>query len=54
MVFNLFEVEGYSHAEIGALLTMSEGTSRSQLHHAKHLLKEKLSRLGVHCYEKIA
>jgi RNA polymerase sigma-70 factor (ECF subfamily) len=28
MVFNLYEVEGYSHAEIGELLEISEATSR--------------------------
>jgi RNA polymerase sigma factor (sigma-70 family) len=54
MVFNLFEVEGYSHAEIAALLDISEGTSRSQLHHAKFLLKQKLNALGVTRYEKYA
>lgn len=54
MVFNLFEVEGYSHTEIAELLKVSEGTSRSQLHHAKYLLKQKLSRLGIKRYEKLA
>jgi RNA polymerase sigma-70 factor (ECF subfamily) len=54
MVFNLFEVEGYSHAEIATLLGISEGTSRSQLHHAKLLLKQKLNTLGVKRYEKLA
>ena len=54
MVFNLFEVEGYSHAEISELLKISEGTSRSQLHHAKLLLKQKLNALGVKRYEKFA
>jgi RNA polymerase sigma-70 factor (ECF subfamily) len=54
MIFNLFEVEGYSHAEISALLSISEGTSRSQLHHAKYLLKQKLSRMGINRYEKFA
>lgn len=42
MVFNLFEVEGYSHTEIAAMMDITEGTSRSQLHYAKSLLKEKL------------
>jgi RNA polymerase sigma-70 factor (ECF subfamily) len=54
MVFNLFEVEGYSHAEIARSLNISEGTSRSQLHHAKFLLKQKLNALGVKRYEKLA
>jgi RNA polymerase sigma factor (sigma-70 family) len=54
MVFNLFAVEGYSHAEISELLKISDGTSRSQLHHAKLLLKQKLNALGVKRYEKFA
>jgi RNA polymerase sigma factor (sigma-70 family) len=54
LVFNLFEVEGYSHAEIAELTGVNEGTSRSQLHHAKYLLKQKLNALGVTRYEKFA
>ena len=42
MVFNLFEVEGYSHTEIAAMMDITESTSRSQLHYAKSLLKQKL------------
>jgi len=42
MVFNLFEIEGYSHTEIAAMMDITESTSRSQLHYAKTLLKEKL------------
>ena len=30
-VFNLYAIEGYSHREIGELLQISEGTSKSQL-----------------------
>lgn len=41
-VFNLYEVEGYSHKEIAEKLGVSEGTSKSQLFKAKRLLKEKL------------
>lgn len=52
MVFNLHEVEGYSHAEIGELLKISEVTSRSQLNRAKHVLQSKLRSLGVMKYEK--
>jgi RNA polymerase sigma-70 factor (ECF subfamily) len=54
-VFNLFCIEGYSHAEIAELLQISEGTSRSQLHHAKVLLKGKLKCHSLACYyEKFA
>ncbi|HEY5916720.1 MAG TPA: RNA polymerase sigma factor [Chryseolinea sp.] len=52
MVFNLHEVEGYSHAEIGEMLNTSEVTSRSQLNRAKQVLKNKLRALGVLKYEK--
>jgi RNA polymerase sigma factor (sigma-70 family) len=45
-VFNMYVVEGYSHKEIGDLLGISEGTSKSQLARAKMILqrmvKEKL------------
>lgn len=54
LVFNLFEVEGYSHEEVAAMLKITVGTSRSQLHYAKHLLKQKLLSLGVKHYEKYA
>jgi RNA polymerase sigma-70 factor (ECF subfamily) len=54
IVFNLAVVEGYSHAEIANLIGISESTSRSQLHYAKQLLKEKLNRLGIQRYEKFA
>jgi RNA polymerase sigma factor (sigma-70 family) len=42
LVFNLFAIEGYSHKEIGEMLTISEGTSKSQYNRAKSLLKIKL------------
>lgn len=55
MVFNLYAIEGYSHAEIAEKLQITEGTSRSQLHHAKFLLKEKLKCQDMaHYYEKFA
>lgn len=44
-VFNLFVVEGYSHQEIGDLLDISEGTSKSQLARAKSILKTKIEKL---------
>jgi RNA polymerase sigma factor (sigma-70 family) len=53
VVFNLFIVEGYSHAEISKMVGISESTSRSQLVYAKGLLKEKLNSAGVR-YERYA
>jgi RNA polymerase sigma-70 factor (ECF subfamily) len=52
IVFNLHEVEGYSHGEIGELLNISEATSRSQLNRAKQALKNKLKNIGVLKYER--
>jgi RNA polymerase sigma-70 factor (ECF subfamily) len=39
-VFNLYAIEGYSHKEIGKMLDISEGTSKSQYSRARaHLQK---------------
>lgn len=42
MVFNLFAIEGYDHAEIADLLGCGESTSRSQLAKARRMLQKKL------------
>jgi len=42
VVFNLFAIEGYNHKEIGEVLNISEGTSKSQYSRAKSLLRSKL------------
>jgi len=41
--FNLYDLEGYKHKEIALLLGCSEGTSKSQLHHARISLRKLLS-----------
>ncbi|MER0438486.1 sigma-70 family RNA polymerase sigma factor [Emticicia sp. W12TSBA100-4] len=41
-VFNLFAIEGYSHKEIAEQLNINEGTSKSQLNHARKLLQKKI------------
>lgn len=43
LVFVLFAVEGYRHEEIANMLTMAVGSSKSQYHRAKSLLKQSLS-----------
>jgi RNA polymerase sigma-70 factor (ECF subfamily) len=48
MVFNLFAIEGYGHKEIGEMLGISEGTSKSQYSRARAILKSKLERLDAH------
>ena len=39
-IFNLFEIEGYSHEEIGELLNIPESTSRTYLTRAKQRLRK--------------
>ena len=41
-VFVLYDVEGYSHDEIAQELGVSVGTSKSQLHRARMLMREQL------------
>ncbi|MBR4826341.1 MAG: sigma-70 family RNA polymerase sigma factor [Bacteroidales bacterium] len=43
-VFNLYAVEGYSHAEIAEQLGISEATSRSQLLRARAMLQSKIKK----------
>ena len=43
LVFNLFAIEGYGHAEIAEILGINEGTSKSQYARAKMLLKNQLT-----------
>lgn len=42
-VFVLHDVEGYKHREIGEMLGISTGTSKSQLHEARMALREHLT-----------
>ncbi len=39
-IFNLFEIEGYSHEEIGSMLNIPESTSRTYLTRAKQRLRK--------------
>jgi RNA polymerase sigma-70 factor (ECF subfamily) len=41
-VIVLHDIEGFRHAEIGAILGIPEGTARSDLHHARHMLRREL------------
>ena len=45
-VFNLYVVEGYNHNEIGKLLGINEGTSKSNLAKARARLQEKIIELN--------
>lgn len=42
-VFVLHDMEGYRHEEIGSMLGCTSGTSRSQLHRARMILREHLT-----------
>jgi RNA polymerase sigma-70 factor (ECF subfamily) len=46
-IFNLYAIEGYSHAEIALLLNISEGTSKSQLSRARAILQNQLITLQL-------
>ena len=54
VVFNLYVIDGYTHPQIAELLHISPGTSKSQLHAAKKMLRTNLKRLGIVCYERSA
>jgi RNA polymerase sigma-70 factor (ECF subfamily) len=41
--FVLHDVEGFEHNEVGRLLGVSEGTSKSQVHKARMKLRAMLS-----------
>jgi RNA polymerase sigma factor (sigma-70 family) len=51
-VFKMYAIEGFSHQEIGKKLGMSELLSRTTLHRARTLLKERINKLAakeLHC-----
>jgi len=50
MIINLYVVEGYNHREIGEVLGISEGTSKSQYSKAKRFLRKII---GKHVDEGI-
>ena len=52
-VFNLFAVDGYSHAEIATLLGINENTSKSQFSKAKARLKTVLEQSQSAEYGKL-
>ena len=45
MIFNLYAIEGYKHHEIATMLGINEGTSKSQLSHARKMLQEQITKL---------
>jgi RNA polymerase sigma-70 factor (ECF subfamily) len=45
IVFSLYVLDGYSHKEIGEMLKISTGTTKSNLFRARVILKEKIEKL---------
>mgnify|MGYP002622210863 CR=1 FL=1 len=46
-VFNLYIIDGYSHKEIAEMLSISVGTSKSNLFAARKALKAQIIALGI-------
>jgi RNA polymerase sigma factor (sigma-70 family) len=44
IVFSLYVLDDYSHKEISEMLNISSGTTKSNLHRARLLLKEKIEK----------
>jgi hypothetical protein len=42
MIFNLYAIEGFKHKEIAIMLGINEGTSKSQLSHARKILQQQV------------
>jgi RNA polymerase sigma-70 factor (ECF subfamily) len=56
ITFNLYEIEGYTHEEIGVMLGVATSTSRSNLTRAKRMI-QKLYKLHINsekrCHEAV-
>jgi RNA polymerase sigma factor (sigma-70 family) len=52
MVFNLFAIEGFKHAEIAFKLGISESTSKTQLFRARKVLQENYIKMNKTIHEK--
>jgi RNA polymerase sigma factor (sigma-70 family) len=52
VIFNLYEVEGYSHDEIAGMLDIAPGTSRSHLSRAKSMLRKTYNQIKTKPYNE--
>ncbi|MBX2954575.1 MAG: RNA polymerase sigma factor [Cyclobacteriaceae bacterium] len=52
MVFNLYAIDGYTHEEIGVILGISTGTSKSNLAKARGRLRNMLEKMKERAYAK--
>ncbi len=48
IVFNMFVIEGYTHKEIAATISITEGTSKSQLNKARGMLQQAMAQNRVY------
>lgn len=48
LIFNLYEIDGYSHREIGEMLNIPESSSRTYLTRAKQALKNLLGEYSIY------
>ena len=53
LAVTLFDVEGYSHAEIAGILDIPQGTVRSDVFHARRLLRTALASWQHHWKEEV-
>lgn len=54
IVFSLYVLDEYSHKEISELLSISIGTTKSNLFRARSILKEKIEKIKAFKYESSA
>lgn len=54
IVFSLYVLDDYSHQEISEMLSISTGTTKSNLHRARLILKEKIEKKTVTNLKKSA
>ncbi|MEQ8415822.1 MAG: RNA polymerase sigma factor [Imperialibacter sp.] len=47
IAFNMYAIEGYSHAEIAESLNISVGTSKSNLHDARVYIQKEIAKLNI-------
>ena len=50
LVFTLYAIEGYKHAEIASLLDISESTSKTQLYKARRQLQQQIKESSIPRY----
>lgn len=51
-VFNLFAIDGFSHAEVAEMLGISEGTTKWHVSHARNVLRNAIAREAMARTEK--